>query len=879
MSSNERFRPSYTQRRILGSVLHLITMESLRLRERGSNAAPVVTVSDVYTDLASDRSKAAPSAKAIGDELGKIEGVTQVAPFITVADSVWSTMGILPPPRVPLATPAAAEPTTPPPPPPPAAPEAPAAPAAHTLGPRFPRLEGETWPALLHRMLAAHPEGLTIKAMRILCGSDLSVVAKDEREAGRVAWERADGSGAITYRPRLVAPPEVAEQLDQVRGEGEPVITCGARTTYVGMPLECRLHINHTGSHLDEVKAIAWDDAGTVDVVFTPENADDVRPNVAPVADASPKTGPATAEGGDTSAVVEVAAPEEHVAPLRVYVATSLDHAHRAQAVQRELRARGHEITYDWTTHGSVQSQGDARMAEVAAAELQGVTEADVLVAILPGGRGTHIEIGVALGLGLPVVLLEQDGGYEAQCAFYRAPGVLRYKWNDEEVVGSLGAWAAITAETHWLQSIGPNAPRSIRDRHNEAVASWSRATSMLEDATIDLALARDTCINAGIPGDAIDAEGNTIPWGLPALVRRLAEQSAMHQDARSEAESAARTHLDEVEDLRKQLKASVQAELERSQRITELEQTADGLRATAQLARYILTYEVAPDLPVGAAANPLIKAALAAAEEEEWLVERVSELERDSDAAHALLNDTFGRSYKPQEGETALMGLARTAVQADVAVDARAAEQRAKLAAALGLSADPEWTWSHLLTEALALRTDRDELRQVRDAFRDFVAGVVEAIGIADHDRTEDPARTSVPVLDAIWARLRPDQEAEVAETAGLLREVEDRLRELVPGYHRPWTCVEAINALVGQVADTTIGDCRRDFVVLLGDALGVNVEHTDDTRALSELLDEARRRKPAARLIEEARMHLKAVYSSRMIHLDAAAELLGVS
>ena len=267
---------------------------------------------------------------------------------------------------------------------------------------------------------------------------------------------------------------------------------------------------------------------------------------------------------GPAPAPHRVPAPDdvrEPCPPLKIYVATSLDHAPRAVAVHKALEHAGHIITYRWTDHGSVQDQGVARLREVAEAELNGVRDADVLVAILPGGRGTHAEIGIAIGLGIPVVLLEQVGAYDAECAFYHAPGVHRYMWSEESVLPLLAFWA----ESVWLASRAPDAPHSIRDHHNDAVASWSRATSMLEDATIDLALARDTCINAGIPGAAVDAEGNTIPWGLPALVQRLAEQSAMHQDARSEAESAARTHLDEVDDLRKQLKA-------RSRRIAELE-------------------------------------------------------------------------------------------------------------------------------------------------------------------------------------------------------------------------------------------------------------------------------------------------------------------
>ena len=834
---SQPFRPSALQRRILASLLHLIRTESSRLRALGVTVAPTVTVSDIYTDLAGDRGRSPPIQKVIADELTAVPGVEKVKPNIEITDAVWSMMNTLPPPRV------AGTPAPPPPPPPPF--------YAH------PRLPNESAVQLLHRLLGLHPEGLTVRQMRVLSGSDLAAVASNEKTAGRVAWERAEGSGAITYKPRLVAPSEAAEQLDQVGGEGEPVVVCGARGAGGGWDLECRM------------PGGSWP---------TPENADDVCPDVAPVTDASPTTGPATAEGGDAFAVVEVAA--EHVyglqsdddtaswlgepagpapaphrvpapddvrepcPPLKIYVATSLDHAPRAVAVHKALEHAGHIITYRWTDHGSVQDQGVARLREVAEAELNGVRDADVLVAILPGGRGTHAEIGIAIGLGIPVVLLEQVGAYDAECAFYHAPGVHRYMWSEESVLPLLAFWA----ESVWLASRAPDAPHSIRDHHNDAVASWSRATSMLEDATIDLALARDTCINAGIPGAAVDAEGNTIPWGLPALVQRLAEQSAMHQDARSEAESAARTHLDEVDDLRKQLKASVQAELARAERITELEAAA----AVDHQHRFGLQARI------------------------EELDKELNEVRANAQKADSLAKT---RSLRIAELERNMLppGLGEASL-------------RTKLAAALGLSNDRPWSWDQLLVEALAAREihatveqqsngAHTTLRTYLDSFRAFVGDVAAAVGISDHDRTEDPARTSVAVLEALQARLRPDQEAEIRETARLMREVEDRLRELVPGYSAPWACVVAINELAKK-ADA-VDDARQ----ILMDALDADTSPASLRSFPGEAAILGVARMAAAQLrhhrlpLAEQLAACRVALTDRINALDLAADLLGVA
>ena len=86
-----------------------------------------------------------------------------------------------------------------------------------------------------------------------------------------------------------------------------------------------------------------------------------------------------------------------------------------------------HEITYDWTQHGSVQDDGPERIAEVAAAESRGVYLADAVIVLLPGGRGTHAELGMAYALGKRIFIHGPRAGEDGrECAFYYAqPGSL----------------------------------------------------------------------------------------------------------------------------------------------------------------------------------------------------------------------------------------------------------------------------------------------------------------------------------------------------------------------------------------------------------------------------------------------------------------------
>lgn len=92
--------------------------------------------------------------------------------------------------------------------------------------------------------------------------------------------------------------------------------------------------------------------------------------------------------------------------PKRFYLSTRKDRGAQAVVVLEALEAQGWERTLDWTAQNSVGPDG---YAAIALAEIAAVREADVLVVLLPGGYGTHVEIGAALALGKPVILHAPD--------------------------------------------------------------------------------------------------------------------------------------------------------------------------------------------------------------------------------------------------------------------------------------------------------------------------------------------------------------------------------------------------------------------------------------------------------------------------------------
>ncbi len=84
---------------------------------------------------------------------------------------------------------------------------------------------------------------------------------------------------------------------------------------------------------------------------------------------------------------------------MKFYIASGLENWENVRKLKGVLCDAGHEHTYDWTVHGSVQREGVERIGNVAAFEVEGVIAADVVIVLLPGGRGTHTELGIAIAM------------------------------------------------------------------------------------------------------------------------------------------------------------------------------------------------------------------------------------------------------------------------------------------------------------------------------------------------------------------------------------------------------------------------------------------------------------------------------------------------
>lgn len=90
---------------------------------------------------------------------------------------------------------------------------------------------------------------------------------------------------------------------------------------------------------------------------------------------------------------------------MRFYVGSSFSNKEEVRFIRDELRALGHTHTYDWTQHERAASIDALR--SIGEEEIAGIQSADFVVILLPGGKGAHVELGIALGMNKHVFLYD----------------------------------------------------------------------------------------------------------------------------------------------------------------------------------------------------------------------------------------------------------------------------------------------------------------------------------------------------------------------------------------------------------------------------------------------------------------------------------------
>lgn len=120
----------------------------------------------------------------------------------------------------------------------------------------------------------------------------------------------------------------------------------------------------------------------------------------------------------------------------KFYIASSFKNIDSVRYVSEILVNKGYVLTYDWTKNERASSL-DA-LIEIGQRELTGVKDEDFLIVLQPAGKGSHIELGIALGQGKTIFLYSPEKEIEdlkTTCTFYHLPEVKKCVGNLNELI------------------------------------------------------------------------------------------------------------------------------------------------------------------------------------------------------------------------------------------------------------------------------------------------------------------------------------------------------------------------------------------------------------------------------------------------------------
>lgn len=113
---------------------------------------------------------------------------------------------------------------------------------------------------------------------------------------------------------------------------------------------------------------------------------------------------------------------------MKFYIGSGFKNANLVNEFSKKLRSYGWEHTFNWTKYIS-EYETIEDLIKYSELEQKGIEESDVVIIILPAGRGTHIELGMAIALNKKIYLYsnkKEEFDIENTVNFYQIPSIKR---------------------------------------------------------------------------------------------------------------------------------------------------------------------------------------------------------------------------------------------------------------------------------------------------------------------------------------------------------------------------------------------------------------------------------------------------------------------
>lgn len=125
---------------------------------------------------------------------------------------------------------------------------------------------------------------------------------------------------------------------------------------------------------------------------------------------------------------------------MKFYIGSGFKNCELVNYYSKILEENGWEHTYNWAKNIS-NDETIEDLIEYSKLEQKGIIDAGVVIILLPAGRGTHIELGMALALNKKIFLCsvtEDEFSIENTVNFYQLPNIVRLVGTADENINQI---------------------------------------------------------------------------------------------------------------------------------------------------------------------------------------------------------------------------------------------------------------------------------------------------------------------------------------------------------------------------------------------------------------------------------------------------------
>lgn len=123
---------------------------------------------------------------------------------------------------------------------------------------------------------------------------------------------------------------------------------------------------------------------------------------------------------------------------MNFYIASSLQNKDLVQYVGLKLSSEGYKQTYDWTLNQRATTE--THLHRIGTLEKNAIQACDIFILLLPAGKGSHVELGMALALKKHIYIYAAEKMDPATAStFYFVDGVKRIDGEIDKLIGSIG--------------------------------------------------------------------------------------------------------------------------------------------------------------------------------------------------------------------------------------------------------------------------------------------------------------------------------------------------------------------------------------------------------------------------------------------------------